>query len=65
MTIEKRLRDLEDQIAPNDEKCSLVYGLYRELPKCPKGRVVLSEDLHECEGCSILPKIGMCSIYGG
>jgi hypothetical protein len=57
MTTKTRVKDLETRIEPpNDEKCYLVIGLKRdELPKCRKGRMV-SLDLHECEGCAILPK---------
>ena len=57
MTTKTRIKDLEAKITPaNGETCQLVIGLKRDqLPKCRKGRMV-SLDLHECEGCDILPK---------
>ena len=56
MTTKRRVKVLEDKIAPNDERCSLVVGFVRREPvKCPRG-IAISNDLHECEACSIPEK---------
>jgi hypothetical protein len=55
MTTKTRIKDLEARITSNDETCLTVDWGRGVPPKCPKG-IILSNDLHECNACSVPEK---------
>ncbi|MCX6651759.1 MAG: hypothetical protein NT137_00160 [Methanomassiliicoccales archaeon] len=74
MGLKERIGRVEEELAPGDGRCVLFVdeaedGHLTEIPKCPKGRE-LSEDLHECGDCRLVPdrdktRIRMIDVDGG
>ncbi|WP_019177626.1 hypothetical protein [Methanomassiliicoccus luminyensis] len=56
MSIENRIKNLEDRLNPNGRNCFLIVDPLKVL-ECPHGRV-LSADLHECDTCGLVPPKG-------
>lgn len=64
MSLLRRVKELEEERSSGDERhCSMIIERVKssdgaeelvELPRCPHGRE-LSKDLHECEGCELVP----------